>query len=210
MIDEELISISLLSNYYFCKRRTGFLLLEDRYQDNEYTSEGTIQHEIVHSGGREKRGKCVIERQLYIQSKNLGIHGFCDYVEFYYNEENKLYEIYPIEYKHGVLRDNLEYQIQLTAQAMCLEETFNLPVKEGAIFYINSHRRFEVDLDENLRNLTLEGINGIKDIIESQKIPLANYSKKCKKCAFYNECMPKLNRNTSWYIKKIISECENL
>lgn len=210
MIDDELISISLLSHYYFCKRRTGFLILEDRWQDNEYTSEGTIQHEIVHSGGKEKRGRKVIERQFYVQSKNLGINGFCDYIEFFYDESNKLTEIYPIEYKHGEVRDNLEYQIQLTAQTMCLEETFNLSIKEGAIFYINSHRRFEVNIDENLRNLTLEGIKGIKDIIQNQKIPLGNYSKKCKKCSLYDECMPKLNKDISSYMQKIISDCEKL
>lgn len=60
-------------------------------------------------------------------------------------------KLYPVEYKHGSLREEESYQLQLCAQAMCLEEMFHTTIEEGALFFISSHRRLPVLLDEALR-----------------------------------------------------------
>ena len=56
----------------------------------------------------------------------------------------KKYELYPIEYKHGSIRMEPEYEYQLCAQAMCMEEMFGCSISSGAIFFISSHRNQEV------------------------------------------------------------------
>ena len=104
-----------------------------------------------------------------------------------------------MEYKHGVVRDEEEYHLQLCAQAICLEERFGIEISAGAIFFIDAHRRDEVLLSQELREQTWQTAKEIADMVESQKLVPAVYCAKCKKCSLREACQPKIRRSARPY-----------
>lgn len=111
--------------------------------------------------------------------------------------------LYPIEYKHGVVRQVEEYHIQLCAQAMCLEEQFGGKIEAGAIYYANAKRRNEVRLTRELRRKTSETAEAVLSMLNDQAVPAAMYSAKCKKCSMSEICSPKLKRSAAAYCKRL-------
>jgi CRISPR-associated exonuclease Cas4 len=69
--------------------------------------------------------------------------------------------LYPVEFKHGNVRTEKEYEIQLCAQAMCLEEMSHTHIPEDSLFYISSHRRCPVSLDDELRDKVSQTVAAI-------------------------------------------------
>lgn len=215
MSDEyDRISLSLLSQYYFCPRRAGLIMLEQVWEDNEYTASGTLEHENVHNEHIEKRGQQAKIYDMYVSSEKLGVSGMCDCVEAQLDEKGAYipaldgkYNLFPIEYKHGVVRNEGEYNVQLCAQAMCMEEMFNCRIQSGAIFYINAHRRFDVEFDDSLRQTVIDGINALKNINSKMQVPKPKYSAKCRKCSISEICCPKIKGSASEYMKSLINDC---
>lgn len=205
----ELFPLSWLSQYGYCKRRCSLLALEQIWQENEYTAAGRIQHKRVHTGRTEHRGETILIFEMQVFSRRLGVNGFCDCVEAHSSPsgvsipygEGK-YIFYPVEYKHGIVRDEEEYHLQLCAQAICLEERFAMRIPAGAIFFIDAHRRDEVLFTKELREQTCKAAGEISSLIESQKLIPAVYSAKCKKCSMRDACQPGIRRSSRSY-----SEC---
>lgn len=202
----ELFPLSWLSQYGYCKRRCSLLALEQIWQENEYTAAGRMEHKRVHTGRTEHRGDAIHIFEMPVFSRRLGVRGFCDCVEAYpspsgvsipYGEGK--YTFYPVEYKHGVVRDEEEYHLQLCAQAICLEERFGVQIPAGAIFFIDAHRRDEVLLSQELRKQTWQTAKEISDMVESQKLVPAVYSAKCKKCSLREACQPKIRKSARSY-----------
>ena len=202
----ELFPLSWLSQYGYCKRRCSLLALEQIWQENEYTAAGRIQHKRVHTGRTEQRGDAIHIYEMPVFSRRLGVSGFCDRVEAHpspsgasipYGEGKDTF--YPVEYKHGVVRDEEEYHLQLCAQAICLEERFGVQIPSGAIFFIDAHRRDEVLLSQELREQTWQTAKEIADMIERQKLVPAGYSVKCKKCSLREACQPKIRHSARSY-----------
>ena len=136
----ELFPLSWLSQYGYCKRRCSLLALEQIWQENEYTAAGRMQHKRVHTGRTEQRGDSIYIFEMPVFSHALGVSGFCDCVEAHPSPSGVAiphgkgkYTFYPVEYKHGVVRDEEEYHLQLCAQAICLEERFGVEIPAGAI-----------------------------------------------------------------------------
>lgn len=202
----ELFPLSWLSQYGYCKRRCSLLALEQVWQENEYTAEGRLQHKRVHTGRTERRGDIIHIFEMPVFSRALGVSGFCDCVEAHpspsgvsipYGE--KKYIFFPVEFKHGVIRDEEEYHLQLCAQAICLEERFGARISAGAIFFIDAHRRDEVLFSEELREKTRETAKEISDLLENQKMIPAIFSAKCKKCSMLEVCKPKTRHSARSY-----------
>ena len=154
-----------------------------------------MQHKRVHTGRTEQRGDTIYIFEMSVFSRRLGVSGFCDCVEAHPSQSGVVipygkgkYTFYPVEYKHGVVRDEEEYHLQLCAQAICLEERFGAEIPAGAIFFIDAHRRDEVLLSQELREQTWKMAKEISDLIESQKLVPAVYSAKCKKCSLREAC----------------------
>ncbi len=189
-------------------------MLEQVWQDNTDTAMGSLEHANVHHEHIERRGNTAKIYEMYVCSDELRLVGLCDCIEAeadpngaYVEPLNGSYRLFPVEYKHGVKRDELEYNVQLCAQAMCLEEMFNCRIEEGAVFYITSHRRVTVELDEELRKLVCEGAYALEKMRRSMKIPTANYTVKCRKCSLQEQCAPKVRTSAEMYIKKLVAEC---
>ncbi len=186
------------------------MTLEQSWEDNEYTISGTFQHQRVHTARVEQRGEDIFLYELNVYSRSLRVNGKCDCVEAHSKPNGVIlpygegkFRLYPVEYKHGVVRQEEEYNIQLCAQAMCLEEQFNCYIPAGAIFYINSHRRNEVELTNSLREKTFEISKKVWEMINRETMPDAVYGAKCKKCSMLSVCQPKIKHSAKSYCKSL-------
>ena len=210
MEQNDRIPLSYLSQFTYCPRRAGLLLLERIWTENEYTASGRAEHERVHTARFEKRGQLVKLYEYAVFSERLQLSGKCDCIEATADGggcalpfSTERYRLYPIEYKHGTVRRELEYEVQLCAQAMCLEEMYGCPIPEGALFYIDAHRREPVALTEVLRATVSETAKALQRMLQDQQIPAPQYSQKCRKCSLAEDCMPKMRRTAKSYCEQV-------
>lgn len=210
---DELFPLSWLSQYGYCPRRCGLLAINQAWADNAETAAGTQQHSRVHTARIERRGNRMDLFDLPVFSRALGVNGKCDCVEAVQSPEGVplpygegRFQLYPVEYKHGIVRDEEEYHIQLCAQAMCLEAMFGNRIPTGSIFYTDAHRRDEVQLTEQLRELTRKTAESVKTMIDLQTVPDPLYSAKCRKCSMLEVCQPKWKRSARGYCDDVWRE----
>ncbi len=183
--EEIVVLVSMLSQYAYCPRRCAIMFLEQTYEDNEYTLRGQAVHEGVDEPGWITRDGYRVERALLIWSETLGLQGKCDVVMF--SEDGTPY---PVEYKSGKRSYKRSDDIQLCAQAMCLEEMFGKPVPEGAIYYFGSRKRRNVTFDNNLRQMTLNTIEQVRELLTTMHMPRPVNDNRCPNCSVVGVCLP--------------------
>ena len=215
--DTEYLPLSYLSQLGYCPRRVGLLLNERIWLESSDTAKGRKEHESVHTQRIERRGSQIKLFEYAVFSDTLGVCGKCDLIEAQEAPSgcqippvNFPVLLYPVEYKHGKLRDELEYKIQLCAQAMCLEEMYHTTIPEGAIFYLSSHRRQAVRLDESLRRLVQETAQELHRIRDTLTIPVAIGSEKCKRCSLREYCMPDVRTSARTYCEQLAQEAKEV
>ncbi len=215
MDDREYLPLSWLSQVCYCPRRAALLLNERLWSESTDTAKGRAEHENVHTQRVERRGDFIKLYEYTVFSDRLEINGKCDCIEAVRNENGCRIpvadfpvQLYPIEYKHGNVRDEDEYNIQLCAQAICLEEMFGTSITEGALFFISSHRRHEVKFDDALRRRTLECAQKLHSIRSALSVPAAEYSAKCRRCSLADLCMPKVKNSSKSYLQRLRDEAE--
>lgn len=199
--ESELLMLSGLQHILFCERQWALIHLEQQWEENMLTAIGNILHDKVHSAKTEQRGGLRIVRALHIVSYNLGLAGQTDAVEFYKVSSadqgiqikglSGLWRPYPVEYKKGKPKADYSDEVQLCAQAICLEEMLNVRIMEGALFYGKNKRRKQVTFDDNLRRITEETAQKIHLLFSQRITPQAEYSKKCNACSLVEICLPK-------------------
>jgi CRISPR-associated exonuclease Cas4 len=184
---ENTVPISALNQYDYCPRRCWWIHVAGEFADNRYTVEGGLIHERVHQSIRTKRGELLQLRRVYVYSKRYGLSGFADLVE------EKWGEIYPVEYKRGRRGDWKNDQLQLCAQALCLEEMLHCKIERGFIYYAASQRRQEVVFDEKLQEYTVETIAQVHTLLADplEREPEALYTRRCRGCSLYPICLPR-------------------
>ena len=191
--DEDLLPLSALQHYLFCQRQCALIHVERQWFENRFTAEGKVMHERVDREGEKKSGAVRIEYGLHLVCLELGLSGQADVVEFH--KAGKFPDIglpYPVEYKRGRPKKDDSDRVQLCAQALCLEEMYEVPVAEGALFYGKTRRRHVVMFDSEIRILTRKTIENLRAMVESRKTPEPVYGKKCDFCSFLDYCMPKV------------------
>ena len=157
--EEDLLPLSGLQHFAFCRRQWALIHLEQQWQENLRTVEGNLLHQRAHDASlRERRGDLLILRSLSVASYTLGLSGQCDVVEFHASPEGVplhgeegLWLPFPVEYKRGRPKPHLADELQLCAQAMCLEEMLCCSIPEGALFYGEPRRRTPVLFSPELR-----------------------------------------------------------
>jgi len=179
------ISISALQHYIYCPRQCGLIHVAQVWSENLHTQKGRREHDRVDVPEYEVKAGMRIERALPVWSETLGLTGKCDVVEFHADGS-----VYPVEYKHGPRKKGLHDDIQLCAQAVCLEEMLAVSIVEGAIYHVKSRRRRKVVLDQALRQRLLETVQAVHRMIESQKMPAPEFGKHCEQCSLQEICMP--------------------
>lgn len=203
--EDEYLMISGIQHFKFCRRQWALIHIEQQWEENVHTVMGELMHKRVHHPYiTEKRKDVLVVRALPISSRALGISGECDVVEFHKCEDGiklhghrGLYSIYPIEYKKGKPKLTQEDKLQLAAQAMCLEEMFSAEILEGAIFYGETRRRENVEIDETLRDEVRKMFQEMHQYYERKYTPKVKYSKSCNACSLKEICLPKLGKNIS-------------
>jgi CRISPR-associated exonuclease Cas4 len=215
--EEEYIQLSALQHFLFCKRQCALAYLEECWTENELTALGRIMHNNIHDEGYEKRGDLIKARGLRIASSKLGLSGQTDIVEFkrinppghgvkLKNQQGE-WVVFPVEYKRGKPKTDKSDEVQLCAQAICLEEMMDAVIIEGALYYGKNKRRYPVSFDKKLRGLTEETAAQIHEMFRQNDTPPAEYSKKCKSCSLIRICLPEKTRKeglASRYIKRMI------
>jgi CRISPR-associated exonuclease Cas4 len=182
---QELIPISALNHYAYCPRRCALIHVEQTYDENLYTLRGHHLHERTDrpdESGWEDGIR--VERALPLWSKQLGLIGKADVVEFH--EEAP----YPVEYKSGPNRQFDNDDLQLCAQALCLEEMTGKAVPRGAIYHHSSRKRREVELTLKLRARVVEVTRAIRHMLVSKELPPPVNDRRCTKCSLQEACMP--------------------
>lgn len=210
--EDQLISISALQHWLFCKRQCGLIHLEQIWIENHLTAEGRVLHEKVHQANVEQSGDVRIVRGLRLVSFRLGLIGQADVVEFHKSDNgimlpgtDNLWRPFPVEYKRGKPKKDNSDCVQLCAQAMCLEEMLNTQILFGTFYYQTPRRRMEVEFTEVLRQQTENIIQNVHQMIQNKITPRAEYENKCKNCSLAEVCMPKttgLNKKVDYYLSK--------
>ncbi|HSQ42688.1 MAG TPA: CRISPR-associated protein Cas4 [Fibrobacteraceae bacterium] len=199
--DEDCIAISGLQHLAFCERQWGLIHLEQEWAENRLTAEGRTLHERVDEGYREFRRGLRQYSWLHVQSRNLGIYGRLDVLEAekINDGETELpllnlrgtWQLRPVEFKHGKPKDSDVDEVQLCAQALCLEEMTGTRVPEGSIFYGEIRRREEFPMTEDLRRRTGLLIQRAHELLFSHELPQPIKKQHCRACSLVEICMPR-------------------
>lgn len=214
--ESDYLMLSGLQHFEFCRRQWALIHIEQQWAENYRTASGEIMHKKAHEETAvEKRGNLMIMRGLRIASSQLGLSGQCDVVEFHrcslgveiYGYEGRWLPV-PVEYKRGTEKEGREDEVQLCAQALCLEEMFLTEIPKGYLYYGETRRRTEVCFNEELRRHVNEIAGQMHDLYARGKTPKVKTTKKCQSCSLKELCIPKLNKplNVKGYIDSMIGE----
>lgn len=185
MSDTDPIAISALQHWAYCPRQCGLIHLEQAFEENIHTARGQAVHHLVDEPGYEMRAGVRVERTLPLWSDRLGLIGKADLVEFHPDGT-----VFPVEFKHGRKRQKTHDDIQLAAQAMCLEEMLGRPVPTGAIYHASSRRRREVAITPALHRLVGETAAAIRAMLASGTLPPPVNDNRCRECSLKDICQP--------------------
>jgi len=220
--EDNSLPLSAVSQYAYCPRRFALVHIEQLWADNIHTAVGNVLHEKVNSGVRESRGDTLILRSLRLRSLVLGISGITDVVEMIRTPLSqggiKIPSLegtwcpLPVEYKKGSAKNNHPYEVQLCAQALCLEEMLDCHINAGALFYGETRRRCEVVFDQVLRQQTETVCHRLHELVKEGITPPAVYEKgKCSHCSLLELCLPQsLGKDRSaqhWLDRQIEGIC---
>ncbi|MCL1990448.1 MAG: CRISPR-associated protein Cas4 [Defluviitaleaceae bacterium] len=203
--EDNYLMLSGIQHFQFCKRQWALIHIEQQWEENVRTVEGNHLHKKADQPFiREKRGDKLIVRAMPIKSNELEISGICDVVEFI--EDPKGVELdgeagtfipYPVEYKRGKPKQNVADILQLTAQAICLEEMLLCEVDKGYLFYNETKQRVEIPITEAYRNQVKTAVAAMQELYKKRHTPKVKTGKFCDNCSLKNICIPTLMKKQS-------------
>jgi CRISPR-associated exonuclease Cas4 len=202
--EDDFVPLSGLQHLLFCERQAALIHLERIWVDNSLTVEGTHLHERADGGEIESRGDLRIVRGLPLRSARLGLSGKADVVELRRlgpDEEavgggaslpglSGFWRPFPVEYKRGRPKSHRADEVQLCAQALCLEEMLGVAIPAGALFYGQPRRRMEVAFESTLRQITEEAAVRLHALFASGITPKPAREPKCDRCSLLDVCLP--------------------
>lgn len=185
MNDLEYIPIAALNQYSYCPHRCWRMFCAGEFTDNQYTIEGTSLHDRVHSFGEGNREEVWQVRAIWLKSEKYKLIGKSDLIECQSGQ------LYPVEYKRGCRGEWDNDELQVCAQALCLEEMTGQTITTGYVYYARSHQRQMVEISSDLRQSAIATIRAVLNLLQSGEIPKPVYSKRCKGCSLYSQCLPR-------------------
>ena len=181
---DDAVHISALEHYSYCPRQCALIHREQTYDENIYTLRGSAIHERVDQPEGSVTQGVRVERALPLWSDSLGLTGRGDVVEFHAETP------YPVEYKHGPVHRGRHADLQLCAQAICLEEMLGVSVPKGAVYHFSSRRRREVAFTPELRQRVRDATEAIRQILQSSRLPFPVADERCENCSLIDSCLP--------------------
>jgi len=228
--EDDLLPLSALQHLLFCERQCGLIHIERVWRDNSLTLEGAHMHRRVDGAGpgRERRGDVIVVRGVALRSLRLGLSGRADLVEFYRGDDaapasagvsarlpgvalaaaGGRWLPFPVDYKHGQPKANRCDEVQLCAQALCIEEMLQVAVPRGALFYGKTQRRLQVAFGASLREETAAAAARLHELVASGTTPTATWEHKCRGCSLLDWCLPgalQPPRTASRYMREAIT-----
>lgn len=203
--EEDYQMLSGIQHFAFCRRQWAIIHIEQQWEDNFHTTAGELMHKKAHDEGSfEKRGELLTIRGLRISSHELGVSGQCDVVEFRQSEDGVslfgyegTWDPVPIEYKRGGPKEHNADELQLCAQAICLEEMFQTDIPLGYLFYGENRRRSKVDFTVELRDEVRTMTKEMHELFARGHTPKAKQTKRCSACSLKDLCVPKLQKTVN-------------
>lgn len=203
--EDDFLQLSGLQHFRFCRRQWALIHIEKQWQENYFTVDGSLMHENAHNGThRESRGDLLILRGLPVFSRTLGVSGQCDVVEFRRDpagvslrDREGLWIPFPVEYKRGKPKPHSADELQLCAQALCLEEMMCCEIPQGALFYGEPRRRALVDFTPELRKEVKDCLLEMHQLYERGYTPKVKSGTMCRSCSLKELCLPALSRRCS-------------
>jgi|APTNR8051073442_1049403.scaffolds.fasta_scaffold46702_1 CRISPR-associated exonuclease Cas4 len=187
--NDDPIPISALQHWAYCPRQCALIHVEQAFEENVFTLRGQAVHHRADQPGIELRAGLRVERALPVFSDRLGLVGKADVVEFLTDGTP-----YPVEYKHGARNKKPSIaacdDLQVAAQAMCLEEMMARSVPEGAVFYANSKRRRIVPVTTELRQSVEHATTAIRAMLTIGYTPPPVNDERCTACSLRDLCQP--------------------
>jgi CRISPR-associated exonuclease Cas4 len=213
---DELLPLSGIQHFQFCRRQWALIHIERQWEENALTVEGKLMHDRVDDPYfTEVREGVVITRSMPVASYQLGLSGVCDVVEFTRGPEGVTlrgregkYLPAPVEYKHGREKHDACDEVQLCAQAVCLEEMLSVNIPCGALYYGEIRRRVRVELTAELRGLVAQISSEMHDYFNKGYTPRVKPSRACNSCSLADVCLPELQAKASSAAKYIQAEMD--
>lgn len=198
--EDDYLQLSGLQHFAFCRRQWALIHIENQWAENYRTVDGQLMHQRVHDQEfRESRGDRLTVRGLAVHSAKLGVSGQCDAVEFFRDPagvplrgREGLWLPYPVEYKRGKPKEHDADELQLCAQAMCLEEMLCCAVPEGALYYGEPRRRTVVRYTPELCGQVRDYLQEMHELYDRRYTPKVKPTKACNACSLKDLCLPKL------------------
>jgi CRISPR-associated exonuclease Cas4 len=184
--DADLVMVSALQHWSYCPRQCALIHVEQVWDENLYTLRGRSVHRKVDQASASDRDGLRVERSLPIWSDRLGLVGVADVIEFHDGIP------LPVEYKHGPRRQREHDDLQVAAQALCLEEMFGRPVPRGAVYHYRSRRRRELTIDAVLRAKVEEAAQAVRALLARSALPRAVNDRRCERCSLKSSCLPEV------------------
>ncbi|MBU0679115.1 MAG: CRISPR-associated protein Cas4 [Verrucomicrobia bacterium] len=190
--EDELIPLSALQHYAYCPRQCALIHIEQQWSENRFTAEGRVGHQRVDKPESETRGDTRMEYAVPLRSLTYGVTGKADVIEYHRSDAvPPFWQPYPVEHKRGRPKPDRCDEVQLCAQAFCIEEMLACSVPQGAIFYGQPRRRHMVAFSEDLRTETMAAINAVRELLDKGNTPPPVYErKKCDSCSLKDICIP--------------------
>ena len=182
----EPIPVSALEHFSYCPRQYALIYREQTYDENVFTLRGSIAHERVDQGSASTQDGVRIERAVALWSEELGLVGRADLVEFHGETP------FPVEYKVGRRKPDRHADLQVCAQAMCLEEMLGTGVPAGAVYHVASRQRRQVTFTSALREHVRRTIEAIRAVDAQTPLPPPVADNRCPPCSLIEACMPKV------------------
>lgn len=214
--EDESLNLAGIQHFAFCRRQWALAYIEMQWAENLRTTEGHLLHEKAHDAfDTEKRGNLLVSRGLAVFSRELGVTGVCDVVEFHADRQGVplfgregTWRPIPVEYKRGSPKENDADRLQLCAQAMCLEEMLVCAIPKAYLYYGETARRTAVELDDALRGRVRGLFEEMHALYRRQYTPQVKPTKSCNACSLKELCLPKLHRvgSAAAYLRRRLEE----
>lgn len=210
-----MISLQLngIQHFVYCPRQWALITLEQVWSENEDTVVGHYFHQIADDAYFvEKRVDRIITRAVPVHSKELGLNGVIDVLEFKRSKqgvrlrsEEGVWMPFVVEYKKGKPKKDLSDKLQLVAQGMCLEEMYSIPIRNGALYYKQTNKREVVTITDELKEKVRQVVGQMREIYESGQTPKAVIGKNCSRCSLKEKCFPRLTHHK----RSVVNYIEN-
>ena len=214
---DELLPLSGIQHFLFCRRQWALIHVEQQWQENVLTAEGRIMHNRADDPFfSETRNGVITARSVPIASYRLGLSGVCDVVEFTSSPDgvklpgkDGLYSPAPVEYKRGKEKRDHSDEAQLCTQAMCLEEMLSTNIPRGWLYYGQTRHRVGIEFTPALRTLVKEMSHEMHNYFERGYTPRVKPFKGCRSCSLADVCLPVLQGKVIAASKYIQQQLEN-